>query len=69
MDTLIHFGLFVALVLALFKAVDNPKTAIAAAFYFYFSLSVWDNYAIAIIKFYCFCCCHIFCGSTIRVTT
>tara|TARA_R110002167_G_scaffold53233_2_gene152770 strand:- start:307 stop:435 length:129 start_codon:yes stop_codon:yes gene_type:complete len=32
MDTLIYFGLFVALVLALIKTVDNPKAAIAAAF-------------------------------------
>jgi hypothetical protein len=32
MDRLIYLGLFVALVLALIKAVDNPKTAIAAAF-------------------------------------
>ena len=32
MDTLIYFGLFVALVIALIKAVDNPKTAVAAAF-------------------------------------
>jgi|GEM_PF-5488921 len=32
MDTLIYLGLFVALVLALIKAVDNPITAIASAF-------------------------------------
>lgn len=32
MDTLIYFGLFVALVIALIKGVDNPKTAIAATF-------------------------------------
>jgi hypothetical protein len=32
MDMLIYFSLFVGLVLALIKAVDNPKTAISAAF-------------------------------------
>mgnify|MGYP000138505285 CR=1 FL=1 len=32
MDTFIYFGLFVALVIALIKGIDNPKTAIAAAF-------------------------------------
>ncbi len=32
MDRFIYFGLFVALVLALIKGVDNPKTAIVAAF-------------------------------------
>jgi len=36
MDTIIYFGLFVALVIALIKGVDNPKTAIAAAFLLFF---------------------------------
>ena len=32
MDNLIYLGLFFALVLALIKGVDNPKTAVAAIF-------------------------------------
>lgn len=36
MDTLVYFGVFVALVLALIKGVDNPKTAVAAVFLLFF---------------------------------